>query len=42
MIARGCVDEPTAKLSAGAYTNLTTFAVRWLTKAVNGHQTAEG
>jgi AcrR family transcriptional regulator len=42
LIARGCVDEPTAKLAADAYANLTAFAVRWLTEAVNGRQTAEG
>lgn len=42
LIARGCVDEPTAKLAADAYTNLTTFAVRWLTEAANAHETAEG
>jgi AcrR family transcriptional regulator len=41
LIARGCVDEPTAKLAADAYTNLTAFVIRWLTEAVNGHQTAE-
>jgi hypothetical protein len=42
LIARGCVDEPTRKLAADAYTSLTAFVVRWLAEAVNGHQTAEG
>jgi TetR/AcrR family transcriptional regulator, transcriptional repressor of bet genes len=42
LIARGCVDEPTHKLAADAYTNLTAFAVRWLTEAMPGPQAAEG
>jgi AcrR family transcriptional regulator len=42
LIARGCVDEPTRELAADAYTNLTAFAVRWLTEAVQEHQTAGG
>jgi TetR/AcrR family transcriptional regulator, transcriptional repressor of bet genes len=42
LIARGCVDEPTRKLAADAYTGLTAFVVRWLTEAMNEHQTAEG
>jgi AcrR family transcriptional regulator len=39
LIARGCVDEPTRQLAADAYTNLTAFAVRWLTEATEGQQT---
>ena len=42
LIARGCVDEPTAKLAANAYTNLITFVGRWLTEVADGHQAAEG
>ena len=34
LIARGCVDEPTSKLAADAYTNLTAFVVRGLTDAM--------
>jgi TetR/AcrR family transcriptional regulator, transcriptional repressor of bet genes len=33
LIARGCVDEPTSKLAADAYANLTAFVVRHLTEA---------
>lgn len=42
LIARGCVDEPTRQLAADAYTNLTAFAVRWLTEATEGQQTTAG
>jgi AcrR family transcriptional regulator len=42
LIARGCVDEPTGKLAAEAYANLTAFVVRSLTDAVQADQTAEG
>jgi TetR/AcrR family transcriptional regulator, transcriptional repressor of bet genes len=42
LIARGCVDEPTRKLAAEAYTGLTEFLVRVLTETVPGHQRAEG
>jgi TetR/AcrR family transcriptional regulator, transcriptional repressor of bet genes len=38
LIARGCVDEPTAKLAADAYTNLTAFVVRGLTDAMKDHR----
>jgi TetR/AcrR family transcriptional repressor of bet genes len=37
LIARGCVDEPTSKLAADAYTNLTAFVVRGLTDAMTDH-----
>lgn len=37
LIARGCVDEPTRKLAADAYTNLTAFISRWLTEGVEGN-----
>jgi TetR/AcrR family transcriptional regulator, transcriptional repressor of bet genes len=37
LIARGCVDEPTRKLAAEAYTGLTEFFVRGLTDAAQGH-----
>jgi TetR/AcrR family transcriptional regulator, transcriptional repressor of bet genes len=36
LIARGCVDEPTRKLAAKAYTGLTAFVVRSLTGAGAG------
>ncbi|MGO9078364.1 MAG: TetR/AcrR family transcriptional regulator [Streptosporangiaceae bacterium] len=42
LIARGCVDEPTAKLAASAYTHLTAFAIRWLAETAMEHQTVEG
>jgi TetR/AcrR family transcriptional regulator, transcriptional repressor of bet genes len=42
LIARGCVDEPTGKLAAEAYTNLTSLVLRALTDAVQADQTAEG
>ncbi|MDR2988105.1 MAG: TetR/AcrR family transcriptional regulator [Nocardiopsaceae bacterium] len=34
LISRGCVDEPTQKLAALAYTNLTDFVVRQLSDAL--------
>jgi hypothetical protein len=40
LIARGCVDEPTFKLAADAYTNLTAFVVRSLTDAMKEDGTA--
>jgi AcrR family transcriptional regulator len=40
LIARGCIDEPTRKLAASAYTGLTEFVVRGLTEAVPGHAVA--
>jgi TetR/AcrR family transcriptional repressor of bet genes len=40
LIARGCVDEPTSKLAADAYTNLTAFVVRGLTDAMKDHRSA--
>jgi TetR/AcrR family transcriptional regulator, transcriptional repressor of bet genes len=42
LIARGCVDEPTAKLAAEAYTNLTAFVDRQVTEAANERETADG
>jgi TetR/AcrR family transcriptional regulator, transcriptional repressor of bet genes len=36
LISRGCVDEPTRKLAALAYANLTDFVVRQLRDAVPG------
>jgi TetR/AcrR family transcriptional regulator, transcriptional repressor of bet genes len=41
LIARGCVDEPTGRLAAEAYANLTAFVVRSLTDAGASDQTAE-
>lgn len=41
LIARGCVDEPTGRLAAKAYANLTAFVVRSLTDAGTPDQTAE-
>lgn len=38
LIARGCVDKPTSKLAADAYTNLTAFVVRGLTDAMKDHR----
>lgn len=40
LIARGCVDEPTRKLAADAYTGLTDFVMRSLGEAVPGQQAA--
>jgi TetR/AcrR family transcriptional regulator, transcriptional repressor of bet genes len=40
LIARGCVDEPTAKLAAAAYTNLTAFVIRTLAEVMNGQEAA--
>jgi TetR/AcrR family transcriptional regulator, transcriptional repressor of bet genes len=34
LISRGCVDEPTRKLAAMAYANLTDFVVRQLSEAL--------
>jgi AcrR family transcriptional regulator len=42
LIARGCVDEPTGKLAAAAYTNLHGFVVRQLAEALKGYPTAAG
>jgi TetR/AcrR family transcriptional regulator, transcriptional repressor of bet genes len=42
LIARGCVDEPTSKLAADAYTNLTAFVVRWLTDALKEQHSTRG
>jgi TetR/AcrR family transcriptional regulator, transcriptional repressor of bet genes len=42
LIARGCVDEPTAKLAADAYTNLTNFMARGLTDAAKRQETPAG
>ncbi|HTV98772.1 MAG TPA: TetR/AcrR family transcriptional regulator [Streptosporangiaceae bacterium] len=39
LIARGCVDEPTFKLAADAYTGLTAFVVRVLTDALKDRRT---
>jgi hypothetical protein len=39
LIARGCVDEPTRQLATDAFTNLTAFAIRWLTEATEAQQT---
>ena len=41
LIARGCIDEPTRKLAADAYTGLTEFVARGLTEAARGHHTEE-
>lgn len=41
LIARGCVDEPTGRLAADAYANLTAFVVRSLTDVGTGSQTAD-
>ncbi len=40
LIARGCIDEPTRRLAAEAYTGLTEFLARGLTEAAQGHHTA--
>jgi AcrR family transcriptional regulator len=42
LIARGCVDEPTSKLAADAYANLTAFVVRWLTDAIKEQPATPG
>lgn len=42
LIARGCVDEPTRRLAADAYANLTSFIVRQLTEAARAQQTVAG
>lgn len=41
LIGRACVDEPTRKLAAMAYANLTDFAVRQLRDALPGAETAQ-
>lgn len=42
LIARGCVDGPTAKLAADAYANLTMFVARGLTDAAEKQETPAG
>jgi AcrR family transcriptional regulator len=41
LISRGCVDEPTRKLAAIAYANLTDFVVRQIRDALPGAATAQ-
>jgi len=41
LISRGCVDEPTQRLAALAYTNLTEFVVRHLSDALPNADTAQ-
>jgi AcrR family transcriptional regulator len=41
LISRGCVDEPTRKLAALAYVNLTDFVVRQFRDAVAGADTGQ-
>lgn len=41
LISRGCVDEPTGKLAAQAYANLTDFVIRQLSDALPGGDAAQ-
>jgi TetR/AcrR family transcriptional repressor of bet genes len=41
LLARGCVDEPTRRLAAEAYTNLTAFVLNQLESAAAAKQTTE-
>jgi TetR/AcrR family transcriptional regulator, transcriptional repressor of bet genes len=41
LLSRACVDEPTRKLAALAYTNLTDFVVRQLSDALPGEDTGQ-
>lgn len=41
LISRGCVDEPTRKLAAMAYANLTDFVVRQIRDALHGAAAAQ-
>lgn len=42
LIARGCVDEPTGKLAADAYANLTNFMARSVAEAAKRQETPGG